>query len=180
MIQEVGQNRPVVRNSNRSSSRTEARLRGTLQTLKRAAAQYRRLNGKPLGVTDEVAHYVAAETLGLTLVPDPYAGYDALRGRERIQIAARAYPNGSLIACPRLDAQFEIVMLVVLDPNTLDAREIWEVTCRRLNRLDPRRRIQGLPIHQFKKIAKRVWKSLEPSHAKTSAPTGKISTAGRS
>ena len=122
MIQVVGQNHPTVRNANRSGSRTEARLRATLQTLKRAATQYRRLTGRPLGVTNEVAHYVAAETLGLTLVPDPYAGYDALRGSERIQIAARAYPNGSLIACPRLDAQFDIVMLVVLDDKTLNAR----------------------------------------------------------
>lgn len=33
----------------------------------RLAAEYYRLTGKPLGVTGEVAEYVAAETLGLVL-----------------------------------------------------------------------------------------------------------------
>jgi hypothetical protein len=33
------------------------------------ATEYYRLTGKPLGVTGEVAEYVAAEILGLTLIP---------------------------------------------------------------------------------------------------------------
>ena len=63
----------------------EARVREILATVKPLAAEYYRLNSKPLGVTGEVAEYVAAEILGLTLVPARTVGYDALRGTERIQ-----------------------------------------------------------------------------------------------
>jgi hypothetical protein len=64
----------------------EARVREILKAVKPLAAEYYRLTGKPLGVTGEVAEYVAAETLGLALAPARTAGYDALRGTERIQI----------------------------------------------------------------------------------------------
>ncbi len=51
------------------------------------AAEYYRLTSKPLGVTGEVAEYVAAELLGLALAPARTAGYDAVRqtphGEER-------------------------------------------------------------------------------------------------
>ena len=43
------------------------RVREILATVKPLAAEYYRLTGKPLGVTGEVAEYVAAETLGLVL-----------------------------------------------------------------------------------------------------------------
>jgi hypothetical protein len=72
---------------------TEAatRVREILAAVKRLAVEYYRLTGKPLGVTGEVAEYVAAETLGLNLVPPRTTGYDALRGSERIQIKGRAH-----------------------------------------------------------------------------------------
>lgn len=67
------------------------RVREILAAVKRLAVEYYRLTGKPLGVTGEVAEYVAAETLGLNLVPPRTTGYDALRGSERIQIKGRAH-----------------------------------------------------------------------------------------
>lgn len=70
-------------------SENEARVREILATVKPLAAEYYRPTGKPLGVTGEVAECVAAEILGLTLVPARTVGYDALRGTERIQIGAR-------------------------------------------------------------------------------------------
>lgn len=45
------------------------RVREILAAVKPLAAEYYRLTGKPLGVTGEVAEYVAAEILGLELVP---------------------------------------------------------------------------------------------------------------
>jgi hypothetical protein len=42
-----------------------ALVREILARVKPLAAEYYRLTGKPLGVTGEVAEYVAAETLGL-------------------------------------------------------------------------------------------------------------------
>ena len=51
------------------SDRNEARVREILATVKPLAVEYYRLTEKPLGVTGEVAEYLAAEILGLTLVP---------------------------------------------------------------------------------------------------------------
>ena len=164
MIQEVEHSQPQSREPERWNSQNEAKLRRILLTLKRTAVRYHSLTGRSLKVADEVGRYVAAEILGLTLVPDPYAGYDALRGTERIQIAVRPYPSGTRIACPRSDAQLDSVVLVVLDDRTLNAREIWEVTCGCLNEIHPKVRIQGLPVDQFKKIARQVWKSAAPAY----------------
>jgi len=75
------------------SANPETRVREIIAIVQPLAAEYYRISGKPLGVTGEVAEYVAAEILGLTLVPARTTGYDALRGSERIQIKGRAYPR---------------------------------------------------------------------------------------
>src|SRR5271166_5200400 len=54
----------------------EARVRNILAKVKPLAAEYYRLTGKPLGVTGEVAEYVAAQLLGLQLAPPRTKGYD--------------------------------------------------------------------------------------------------------
>lgn len=61
---------------------TIARVREILATVKPLAAEFYRLTGKPLGVTGEVAEYVAADILGLELAPARMSGYDALRHTE--------------------------------------------------------------------------------------------------
>jgi hypothetical protein len=112
------------------TSGNEARVREILAAVKPLAAEYYRLTGKPLGVTGEVAEYIAAETLGLTLVPARTAGYDALRGSEHIQIKGRAYGKdakpGQRISRIKLGADCHTVLLVLLDNATLEAREMWE------------------------------------------------------
>ena len=60
-----------------SDAATE-RVRDILAVVKPLAAEYYRLTGKPLGVTGEVAEYVAAETLGLVLANARTPGYDAI------------------------------------------------------------------------------------------------------
>ena len=56
---------------------TEAqRVRDILATVKPLAAECYQLTGKPLGITGEVAEYVAAELLGLELAPPRTKGYD--------------------------------------------------------------------------------------------------------
>jgi hypothetical protein len=50
-------------------------VREILKSVKPLAAEYYQLTGKPLGVTGEVAEYVAAETLGLILAPARTAEY---------------------------------------------------------------------------------------------------------
>ena len=45
------------------------RVREILAAVKPLAAEFYRLTGKPLGVTGEIAEYVAAEILGLRWLP---------------------------------------------------------------------------------------------------------------
>jgi hypothetical protein len=66
-----------------TESEKAARVREILATIKTLAAEYYRLTGKPLGVTGEIAEYVAAETLGLELVPPRTPGHDAIRRMPR-------------------------------------------------------------------------------------------------
>ena len=52
-----------------------------LRQAKTLALEYRRLTGKPLGITGEVAEYEAAQILGVELTPARQAGYDAVEKR---------------------------------------------------------------------------------------------------
>ena len=52
------------------------RVREILAAVKPLAAEYYQLTGKPLGVTGEVAEYIAAELLALELAPPRTKGYD--------------------------------------------------------------------------------------------------------
>ncbi len=142
------------------------RLREILAAARRLAVEYYELTGKPLGVTGEVAEFVAAETLGLNLAPPRTHGYDALRGRERIQIKGRAHgkkaDSGQKIGRIKTDALFDVALLVLLDNATLDAREIWEASYEavvtRLAVPGSRARDGGvLSVPEFKAIGQRVW-----------------------
>lgn len=59
------------------------RIFNLLAEAKKLAQQYRRLTGKPLGITGEVAEYEAARHLGLTLTAARQGGYDAIERRNR-------------------------------------------------------------------------------------------------
>jgi hypothetical protein len=146
------------------------RVREILATVKPLAAEYYRLTGKPLGVTGEVAEYVAAETLGLVLADARTPGYDATRqtpdGPQRIQIKGRAYgddaKSGQRISRIKTDAACDAVLLVLLDNKTLDAREMWEApftaVAARLAVPGSKSRDRGaLGVSEFKRMARRVW-----------------------
>jgi hypothetical protein len=146
----------------------DVRVREILKTVKPLAAEFYRLTGKPLGVTGEVAEYVAAEILGLDLVPARTVGYDALRGTERIQIKGRAYgaeaKPGQRMSRIKLDAPCDTVLLVLLDNATLEAREMWEAkydsVSECLRRPGSRARERGaMSVSAFKHLptAKRVF-----------------------
>ena len=150
----------------------DARVREILATVKPLAAEYYRLTGKPLGVTGEIAEYVAAELLGLTLVEARTAGYDAVRktpnGPVRIQIKGRAYDgtrDGQRLGRIKLDAACDSVILVLLENATLEPREMWEasyatVTARLLVPGSRARNERGaLSVRDFKRLAgaRLVW-----------------------
>ena len=144
-----------------------ARIREILASVKPLAAEYYRLTGKPLGVTGEIAEYVAAEMLRLKLVPARTVGHDALRGEERIQIKGRAY--GEARSSQRLGtikpgAPCDTVLLVLLDNATMEAREIWQApysaVCDCLARPGSKARSRGtLSVSVFKRLARCIWKN---------------------
>lgn len=153
-----------------SEARDAQRVREILAQVRPLAAEYYRLTGKPLGVTGEVAEYVAAETLSLELAPPRTKGYDALRktpnGECRIQIKGRAYGEASnrnqRLGTIKRGAECDTVLLVLLDSSTLEPREMWEAPYadveKRLAVPGSRARDRGsLGVPEFKKVAGKVW-----------------------
>jgi hypothetical protein len=152
-----------------------ARVREILATVKPLAAEYYRITGKPLGVTGEIAEFVAAERLGLELANARTAGYDAVRngpcGPVYIQIKGRAYRGGSKpgqrLGRIKTDARCDVVLLVLLDSASLEPREIWEapfpeVLARLAAPGSKARNERGaLSIHDFKRLktSRLVWPS---------------------
>ena len=147
------------------------RVKEILAAVKPLAAEYYRLTRKPLGVTGEVAEYIAAEKLKLILVPPRTEGYDAIRktpkGEERIQIKGRAFGDNSK-ASQRLGtikhgATCDKVLLVLLDNATLEPVTMWEapysaVTKRLLEPGSKARNVRGaMSVHDFKKLAQLIW-----------------------
>lgn len=148
------------------------RVREILATVKPLAAEYYKLTGKPLGVTGEVAEYVAAETLSLELAPPRTPGYDALRqtrkGQDRVQVKGRAYGKdakpGQRLGTIKRGSPCDYVLLVLLDNETLDPREMWEAP---MSAVDARLAVPGskardrgaLGVAEFKKhcAARRIW-----------------------
>jgi hypothetical protein len=147
------------------------RVREILAAVKPLAAEYYRLTNKPLGVTGEVAEYIAAEKLNLTLVPPRTEGYDAIRrtasGEERIQIKGRAFGEDSKpsqrLGKIKHGAACDKVLLVLLNNATLEPETMWEapyaaVTKRLLEPGSKARNERGaMSVHDFKKIARIVW-----------------------
>lgn len=160
-----------------------AKIRSILSKVRPLATEFYRLTGKPLGVTGEIAEFVAAEILGLELVPARTTGYDALRGSERIQIKGRAYTGrkaGQRMSRIKLDAPCDTVLLVLLDDATLDPHEIWEASYKQvsvvLSRPGSKARENGaLGVQSFKTIAKCVWNresgdKVKPTSSSTPPP----------
>lgn len=147
-----------------------ARVREILAAVKPLAAEYYRLTGKPLGVTGEVAEYVAAELLDLELSSPRTKGFDAIRksarGDERIQIKGRVFGDGAKksqrLGIIKTGAPCDRILLVLLDNQTLEPREMWEAPMQaveeRLKHPGSKSRDRGvLGVSEFKRLAKRIW-----------------------
>lgn len=147
------------------------RIKEILDTVRPLAAEYYRLTGKPLGVTGEVAEYVVAQELKLTLVPPRTSGHDAVRktpnGDERIQIKGRALDKDSKrsqrIGSIKAGAACDKVILVLLDSTTLEPVGMWEARYRdvvaHLEKPGSRARNErgSMSVSAFKKIAEPIW-----------------------
>lgn len=144
--------------------------REVLADVKRLAAEYYKICGKPLGVTGEIAEFEAAKKLGLDLAEARTAGYDATRrgGKklDKIQIKGRRLKPGrkagGRVPKINLEAPFDAVVLVLLDED-YDAFEIWEAPRKAVElRLTApgskaRNERSSMGVSQFKSVAKLVW-----------------------
>ncbi len=159
------------------------RIKEILAEVKRLAVEYYQLTKKPLGVTGEVAEYVAAECLNLRLVGPRTAGYDAIRdtptGPEHIQIKGRVVRGdstlGQRIGRIKADAKCDKIILVLLDSVSLEPSEMWEASFKdivaRLQEPGSKARNErgALSIHDFKRRACQIWpkaacRKPEPNH----------------
>lgn len=150
-----------------------------LAEVKKLAKAYRRLTGRPLGVTGEIAEYEAAQLLGLELCAARQSGYDATRktaaGLSRLQIKGRCLlPNakpGQRLGRIQLDKEWDAVLLVLLNED-FEATAIYEAPRHAveaaLNAPGSRARNENgaLPVTKFKAIGKKIWPT-EPTDSRT-------------
>jgi hypothetical protein len=140
-------------------------LEGVIREAKAVAMQYRKVTGRPLGITGEVAEYEAARILGLRLAPPRQDGYAAIRrqgGACKLQIKGRcildkrkrSQRTGSI----KLDKDWDGVLLVLLDED-FEPLEIFEASRAAISEaLDKpgsrARNLRGaLAISKFKSLA---------------------------
>jgi hypothetical protein len=141
-------------------------LLGLLLEVKQLAKRYRDLTGRPLGITGEIAESEAARLLGVVLAPARTAGYDALRGTERLQIKGRVlHPKGGIerVGAINKDKEWDAVLLVILDQD-YNAEKIFhasrETILEEITRVgsDAKARARGaLTVKSFCEIAQLVW-----------------------
>jgi hypothetical protein len=93
-----------------------------LDEIKLLAKKYKRLTGKPLGVTGEVGEFAAAKILGLELSDARQPGYDAIKeinGKKvKYQIKSRSIKTEKLtgrIGAIKFEYDFDYVLFVMMD-----------------------------------------------------------------
>lgn len=142
-----------------------------LTEAKSLAKKYRKLTGRPLGITGEVAEFLAAQILGLELAEARQSGYDALRQENgkttKIQIKGRCVPKGASpgqrVGSIQLDKEWDSVLLVLMDED-LEVTSMYEAERAKVEQalLAPgsksRNERGALSVSKFKSIGHEVWK----------------------
>lgn len=145
-------------------------IKEILAQAKELAKRYKNITGKPLGITGEIAEFTVADLLELELSQARQAGYDAIQhvsGKTiKVQIKGRCLPEkynpGSRVGSIRLDHEWDIVMLIIMDED-LEAVEIYEsdresITKALLKPGSKARNERGsLGISKFKSIGIKIW-----------------------
>lgn len=141
-----------------------------LADAKRIAKEYRKLTGRPLGVTGEIAEYEAARLLGIELCPVRQPGYDAVRvtpdGEQRLQIKGRCVLPDSKPGqhVGRIDPskEWDAVLLVLLDED-FEATAIYEadrsalVAALSAPGSKSRNERGALGVNKFRAIGRQIW-----------------------
>lgn len=131
------------------------------------AARYKKITGKPLGITGEIAEFNAAILLDLKLAEARQAGYDAIGNDHRkIQIKGRCLSlnpkPGQRLGSIRLDHEWDTVLLVLMNEQ-FEVTEMWEsnrpvIEAALLVPGSKARNERGaLSVNKFKQISKQVW-----------------------
>ena len=144
-------------------------IRAILARAKKAAVDYYRLTGKPLGITGEVGEFEAARLLGLTLVPARVPGHDATDDAGlRYQIKSRAVSDLRRANSQRLGSikptqeKWDAVLMVLMNQE-LKTQEIWKAERKAVVKaLDEpgskaRNERGALSVSKFRRIGTRVW-----------------------
>jgi hypothetical protein len=141
-----------------------------LADAKSLARKYRKLTGKPLGITGEVAEFSAAQILGLVLAEARQSGYDAIRKENgmvtKIQIKGRCIPAnakpGQRLGSIQLEKEWDTVLLVLMDED-LEVQSMYEAERPEIEKalLTPgskaRNERGALAVSKFKAIGHEVW-----------------------
>ena len=142
-----------------------------LRKAKRLAQRYRKLTGKPLGITGEVAEYEAARILGVTLTPARNTGFDATERKNgavrKLQIKSRCLLKnckpGQRLGSIDIEKDFDAVLMVLLDEN-FEAMAIYKAERGAVIKaiMHPgsksRNERWALGVNKFKSIGKVRWK----------------------
>ena len=142
-------------------------LQDILATAKDVAVRFKKLTGKPLGITGEIAEFSAAKLLDLKLAEARQAGYDAIdREGRKVQIKGRCLPEesgpGQRLGSIRLDHEWDSVLLVLLD-DRFEVIEMWEADRPSVEEAifapgsKARNERGALAVTKFKSIGKKVW-----------------------
>ncbi len=142
-------------------------LQEILAAAKDIAVRFKKLTGKPLGITGEIAEFSAAKLLDLKLAEARQAGYDAIdRAGRKVQIKGRCLPekpgSGQRLGSIRLDHEWDSVLLVLLD-ESYAVIEMWEADRQPIEAAirapgsKARNKRGALAVGQFKSIGTRVW-----------------------
>ena len=141
---------------------------------RRIAAEYRRVTGKPLGISAEIASHDACTFLELE--PDEDAvGYDAVglkgdRKGQRFQVKGRAIfdeqKGGQRLGQIKVDQDWDKILLVLMDED-FETTEIYEASREEiLQDLDEvgssnRQKRGVMSVARFKRIAQLAWSKEE-------------------
>lgn len=150
----------------------DKKLQEILAAAKDVAVRFKKLTGKPLGITGEIAEFTAAKLLDLKLAEARQAGYDATdRAGRKVQIKGRCLPEkpgpGQRLGSIRLDHQWDSVLLVLLD-DSYEVIEMWEADRQPIEAAirapgsKARNERGALAVAKFKSIGTKVWPVNKP------------------
>lgn len=141
-----------------------------LADAKSLARKYRKLTGKPLGITGEVAEFSVAQFLGLELAEARQSGYDAIRKEKgkvtKIQIKGRCIPAnanlGQRLGRIQLDKEWDTVILVLMDED-LEVQSMYEAKRPEIEKAlcapgsIARNKRGALSVSKFRAIGREIW-----------------------